>query len=222
MDHGPVLGKYDPKPGDTWVIIGSDIASFIVRFLEWILFRFPWKMTFSHVAKIVDNETTIEANTKGVSMYPLKMYRKAKRIVVFRHPAYSTKENLEKYTHLCREVVSRHWGYAYVNYFKWYFTVGALYLFMMPLMPMTWTMRLIIFGAFFLIYFPLSRMFKSLQKKTSHCAELAARIDQQHMEINMGVLDYEHITPNGILQTCTVSWQKVADFSPAQGEWFEE
>lgn len=214
--------KWEPKAGQTILSIGSAFTSLVIRVLSKILYRFPYSLILSHVGKVVDADRTIEASTKGVAYYNIKEeYEKAKRIIVFEHPFYEDKENREKYFELCKRLTELHEGYGYVNYFLWYFAVGVLYFPLVLIFAKTWWVKLILLAAFFIIYIPLSRIFKKLQMKTKICSELVSRIDQENFGIELGCIDYEHFSPNDVWQSCMASekWVLVTDFEPNKVNW---
>jgi len=217
------MKKYIPEPGDSWIVINSGIKFTFVRVLIKILFRYPWKQTFDHITKIYHGKTTIEADTKGAKFYNIDKYKKAKRIIVFRHKSYSDKIRSKQYIHTCKVVVAKKWKYGYANYFLWYIGISMAYFFFLPFIPLllgaSWLLSIGILVGLVVLYWPVSRMFKRMQKKSSHCAELAARIDQEYMEINLGVLNYENVYPNFLLAIYSVSWEKLLEFSPNKGEW---
>lgn len=214
--------KWEPKPGQSILSIGSGIISFIIRVLTKILYRFPFSLILSHAAKVVDSKTSIEASTKGVSYYNLKKeYEKAKRVIVFEHPFYEVNENQEAFIQHCVEIVKKNEGYGFINYFLWYFATGIVYFPLVLFFAHSWKFRLILLGAFIIIYFPLSRIFKKIQVRTKICSELVSRIDQEKFGIELGCIDYEHFSPNDVWQSYVVSesWKVVTDFKPYKVKW---
>ena len=214
--------KWKPKAGQTILSIGSGFTSFVIRVLSKILYRFPFFLILSHVGKVVDSNRSIEASTKGVAYYNIKEeYEKAKRIIIYEHPFYNDKENLERYSDLCKALTELHEGYGYVNYFLWYFAIGVLYFPLVLIFANPLLLKLILLAAFFIIYFFLSRIFKKLQMKTKICSELVSRIDQEIFKIELGCIDFEHFSPNDVWQSCMVSekWVLVTDFEPNKVDW---
>jgi len=208
------------QPGDSIISRNQGFKFFFVRVLLWILFRFPYKKIREHVDKYFGDALTFGADTKGVTFYPLDRYKKAKRLMVFRHPSYNDKGKQEQFQEVCRKIEEKKLKYGIINYIIWFFGVGVVY-FPVIFLAFGWPwlttsiaiMGYVAFGSF------LPLIFKGILKGTMHCYESATRIDQEKMGIWLGVVSPEWGCPNYLLMSYAGSWKMIVDCEPAKGEW---